>query len=89
MMVVLPIFRSCYTLKVQFMSLLISLGILPTLKEQDIGAEFCHIDLGGGKGIATLKTLKFPLCRIRKSFTWCRYTSVLYSRNFYIRRSYK
>jgi len=60
-MVVLPIFRSCYTLKVQFMSLLISLGILPMLKEQDIGAESCHIDLGGGKCIASLTNLKFPL----------------------------
>lgn len=43
------------------MRLLISLGILPMLKEQDIGAESCHIDLGGGKGIASLETLKFPL----------------------------
>lgn len=31
------------------------------LKEQDIGAESCHIDLGGGKGVVSLKTLKFPL----------------------------
>lgn len=61
MIVVLPIFRSCYTLKVQFMSLLISLGILPMLKEQDIGAESCHIDSGVGKGIVSLKTLQFPL----------------------------
>lgn len=61
MMVVLPIFRSCYTLEVQFMSLLISLGTLPMLNEEDIGAESCHIDLRGGKRTANLKTLKFPL----------------------------
>lgn len=53
-MVVLLIFRSCYPFKVQFMKFLISLGILPMLTEQDIGADSCHIDLGEGKGMPSL-----------------------------------
>ena len=73
------------------MSLLISLGILPMLKEQDIGAESCHIDLGGGKGIASLKTFKFPLMcgQEQVSHGTVKHTSELYSRNFYILQSYK
>lgn len=53
-MIVLPTFRSCYPLKWQLMSLLISQGIFAMLTEQNIGADSCYIDVGEGKGIPSL-----------------------------------
>lgn len=39
------------------MSLLISPGILPTLKEQDIGAETCHVIWGWGGSVVSFNSL--------------------------------